>query len=216
MKNQSILRRVALGLQRSEQGLLGAKDLDRAGGVLGQVRQAACMGDQPGANDLSDQSCQVGRHQIHLGLEVVMKGLPHIRQLNDFASKVLNVLHVHLNNVLAHGHLQSFQDLICNLFGATGLHQRLLFACVAISDANDLGNLCISNVVSDNLRELWEMPRVPFPNPHGKGVDVLVQVVQQSDGVHNGLVLSVGIQLHAMPAEGMAQAQTGLVQVGFT
>jgi hypothetical protein len=28
----------------------------------------ACMGDQPGANDLADQSGQVGGHQIHLGL----------------------------------------------------------------------------------------------------------------------------------------------------
>lgn len=38
--------------------------------------------------------------------------------------------------------------------------------------ANDLGNLCISDVVSDNFRELWEMPRVPFLGPwrcHGIG-----------------------------------------------
>ena len=29
----------------------------------------ACVGDQPGADDLADQRGQVGSHQIHLGLE---------------------------------------------------------------------------------------------------------------------------------------------------
>mmetsp|Transcript_71989 Transcript_71989/g.158972 ORF Transcript_71989/g.158972 Transcript_71989/m.158972 type:complete len:327 (+) Transcript_71989:757-1737(+) len=174
------------------------------------------MGDQPGANDLADQSGQVGGHQIHLGLEVVMKGLSHICQFDDFTGEVLNVFHVHLDDILAHRHLQGFQNLIGHLFGATGLGQGLLVACIAISDTNNLGNLGIGDVVCDDPRELWKVPGVPLTNTHGEGVDVLVQVVQQGNGVHNGFVLTIGIQLHPMPAESVAKAKTCLIQVVLT
>ena len=43
--------------------------------------------------------------------------------------------------------------------------------------------LCVGDVVGHDLGHLGEVPAIPLPHPHGVRVQLLVQVVQQADGL---------------------------------
>lgn len=58
-KRSKLLFKVAR-LRAPEERLLGAEDLHRAGGLLGQVDQAARVRDQARAHQLADQHLQSG------------------------------------------------------------------------------------------------------------------------------------------------------------
>mmetsp|Transcript_87519 Transcript_87519/g.272233 ORF Transcript_87519/g.272233 Transcript_87519/m.272233 type:complete len:644 (+) Transcript_87519:79-2010(+) len=217
VEDEAVLGRVALGLEGAEERLLRAQDLHRGGRVLGEVREAARVRDEPGAYDLPNERGEVRRHEVHLGLEVLVQGLPHGRQLDDLAGEVVDVLHVHLDDVLAHGHLHGLQDLRRDLLRATGLLQlRGALLLEAVAHADDPGDLRVRDVVRDDLRQLREVPCVPLADAHGEGVDVLVEVVEQRDGVDDGLVLAVRVQLHAVAAESMPKAKPCLGEIQLT
>ena len=54
------------------------------------------------------------------------------------------------------------------------------------------------------------MVRVPLPHPHREGVDVLVQLVEQSDALDDHVVRSVDVELDLAPGVGVTQTQLGL------
>jgi hypothetical protein len=72
-----------LGLERAEQGLLGTQNLDGATGGLGQVHERAGVGDEPGANELTDKSGQVGCQCLHAVAQIVSKVLSVLREVHD-------------------------------------------------------------------------------------------------------------------------------------
>ncbi len=76
---------LVLGLQSSEQGLLGPKDLHCAGGCFRQVDQGACMRDKACAHELPDQHCQVGRDGHHPALQILVQLTPVLRQRNHLS-----------------------------------------------------------------------------------------------------------------------------------
>lgn len=47
----------------------------------------------------------------------------------------------------------------------------------------------------------------PSPNTHGEGVDVLVQLVQEADGLDDHIVHAVHVELHLGPGVAVAEAQ---------
>lgn len=63
-----------------EECFLCSKDLHSAGRVLGQVEQAACMGDEAGPHQLTHQHCQVGGNGLHPALQVVKQLAPVLCQ----------------------------------------------------------------------------------------------------------------------------------------
>ena len=73
----------------------------------------------------------------------------------------------------------------------------------------------ISVVVGNYLGQLWEMPRKPFLDPHREGVQVLVQLVKDSNALDDMFVLSINIQADSVSGEGMAQTQICLQKIGF-
>ena len=51
------------------------------------------------------------------------------------------------------------------------------------SEAAHFDNLSVSHVVGDDLGHLWEVPSVPFLDSHGVDVELLVEVVEQRNGL---------------------------------
>jgi len=70
-----------------EQRLLSSKDLDCTGRLLGQVDQAAGMGDEARPHELPHQHCQVGSHGRHAALEVVKQLAAVLTQLDDLQNQ---------------------------------------------------------------------------------------------------------------------------------
>lgn len=64
--DETVLGSVALGLQGTEKSLFGTEDLDGRGGVLGEVGQAAGLGNETSRNGVTDESSQVGCNNRHL------------------------------------------------------------------------------------------------------------------------------------------------------
>lgn len=60
------------------------------------------------------------------------------------------------------------------------------------------------------LDELWEVVRVPLPDAHGEAVDVLVQLVQQTDALDDHVVDAVHVELDPGPRVVVPQAELGL------
>ena len=70
VEDETVLGGVALGLERAEQSLFGAEDLDRGRRVLGQVGERARVRDEAGANDVADESREVGSNLMRdLGVD---------------------------------------------------------------------------------------------------------------------------------------------------
>mmetsp|Transcript_38696 Transcript_38696/g.120385 ORF Transcript_38696/g.120385 Transcript_38696/m.120385 type:complete len:450 (-) Transcript_38696:449-1798(-) len=215
VEDEAVLGGVALRLQRAEERLLGPEDLHCRGRVLCEVREASGVRDEPGADDLADQGAEVGGDQVHLRLQVLVQALAHARELDDLVCKVVDVLHVHLHDVLTHGHPQRLQNVVRHLLCAAGLHE-LLLALVGgegAPHADHAGDLCVGDVVCHDLRQLRKVPGVPLADAHREGIDVLVQVVEQGDRVDDRLVLAVGVELHPAAAEAVAQTKPCLVEV---
>ena len=55
-------------------------------------------------------------------------------------------------------------------------------------------------VVRDHLDQLGEVPGIPLAHAHHKGVDVLVQRVQQGDSLDDHVVHPVHVKLHLRSA----------------
>ena len=55
------------------------------------------------------------------------------------------------------------------------------------------------------------MPRVPLFDSHGEGVDIFVEKFEQTDGLNDGLILSVDVERDLVSREGVSQTQSGLL-----
>ena len=53
------------------------------------------------------------------------------------------------------------------------------------------------------------MVRVPLTHPHSKRVDILVQLIQESNALDDHVVRSVDIELDLAPGVGMAKTKLG-------
>jgi len=73
VEDQTILWGLTFGLQSSEQSLLGTKKLDGGGWVLAQVGKATSVGDQLGADGVSDEGGKIWCNSVHSLLEVLGK-----------------------------------------------------------------------------------------------------------------------------------------------
>ena len=59
------------------------------------------------------------------------------------------------------------------------------------------------------------MPREPLLKSHAEGVDVLVHLLNQSDSLYDGLVLSVNICGTLLSRVGMGETKLSLLRVIF-
>lgn len=63
----------------------------------------------------------------------------------------------------------------------------------------------VNLVVVDNLGHLWEVPGEPLLQAHAEGVDVLVHLLNEGNGLSNWFVSSVDILRDLGAGEGMTE-----------
>lgn len=218
MVQQTILGSVALGLQGAEERLLGAKDLNRRGRVLGQVGQAAGMRDQPSTDDFAYQGSQVGSDDAHLGHQVVVKRLAVLGELDDSRGEGSDILHVSFGDLLTHAVLGGINDVLGNaliiLDKGSQIMQALLRQRLLVLD--EKGHLSITLIVGDNLDQLGEVPRVPLAHTHRESVDGLVELVQNGNSLDDVVVVTLHRELDLGTRVSVTKTQLGSAHITLT
>ena len=102
---------------------------------------------------------------------------------------IQDVLDVHLRHVHAHRCPSRTQNCLCGLLLHDDLFQPLQFIFAELALVLDVRDAAsVDEHVGHDLQELGEVPRVPLAHPHGKGVDVLIQLIQQADGLDDHII----------------------------
>ena len=200
-------------LQGAEERLLGSQDLDGGSRVFGKSSERARVGDELGSDGFTDETGEVGGYDFHAALEVALDLGSELEHAQSLLAEVLQALDVEVADLLAHrvvggfdhafGHLTVPDDLL-NLLGSDGSGGSV---------SNKVDESHEELVVADNPVELGEMPGVPLLDPHGEGVDVLIEQFQQSDGLDDGLVLPVDVELDLVAGEGVGETEPGLLEL---
>lgn len=201
---------VVLRSDRLEQGLLGTQNLDGGGWALRQVDQAASMADQSRAHKLSDHAGEVGSQSLHPVLEILLEGSPVIGQLNNLVTQRPNELLIDLADFSTHGDLGGSLGVLLDVLGEDPTQIGVGCFC---PDSDSLDSLGVDEVVSDDLGEFGEVPAVPLPQPHHVVVDLLIQVVQQRDGLDDHRVHLLRRELEFVPGESVGHTQRHHLQV---
>lgn len=215
MVDDTELGGVALGLESSEEGLLGTENLDSRGGVLCEVGQGTSLGDKTSTDSLANESSQVGSDNAHLGDEVVANRLAVLVERNDALGESHNVLHVSVRDVLTHGDLCGVDDAAGNSLvivdnGGNVVDVVLGESLLVLDQKSELGVFC---VVGDNLDQLGEVPAVPFTDTHREEVDGLVEVVDGSNSLDNVVVVLLDAELDLGTRVGVTKTKLGTVDI---
>lgn len=105
MVDEPILGSVVLRLERAEECLLRAEDLDGARGVLREVEQAARVADEARADELADERGEVRRDRVH-AVAQVLRELRAVRGDRDhLVAERVDVRNVRVGDLGAHGDL---------------------------------------------------------------------------------------------------------------
>lgn len=83
MINQAVFRSVVLGLQSSEESLLGSENLNGGTGALCKVHERSGMGDKPSAYQFSDKRSKIGCKSLHASGKIVRETSTMLRQIHD-------------------------------------------------------------------------------------------------------------------------------------
>jgi len=206
---------VALGLEGSEEGLLGTENLDSRGGVLCEVGQGTGLGDETGTDGLADESSQVGSDNAHLGDEVVADRLAVLVEGDNALSERHDVLHVSVGDILTHGNLCGVDDAAGNglvVVNNSGKVVQVILgkSLLVLNQKSELGVL---GVVGDDLDQLGEVPAVPFTDTHGEQVGGLVEVVDGSNSLDDVVVVLLDAELHLGTRVGVTKTKLGTVDI---
>ena len=217
MVDETVLGRVALGLEGAEEGLLGTEDLNGRGRVLGQVGERTGVRDQAGSDRVADQGGQVGRDDAHLFREVTLQALAVVVQVNDAGGKVFDVEVVDFGNVGSHRGARGVEDVAREgLVVVEQLGEGLedLVGELRLV-AEEVAHFRVLVVVGHDADEFGEVPAVPLADAHRKRVDVLVELVEQRDGLDDHVVGPVHVELDLGARVGVAETELGPLRVAF-
>lgn len=123
MVDETVLGGIVLGLERTEEGLLRAEDLNSRSRVLGQVHQATSMGDESGTDQLADQSGEVGGDGLHPTPEVLGQLGAVLGDGDDLVAERVDVSHVGVGDLGTHGQLGGGLDGGFELLGEDQLER---------------------------------------------------------------------------------------------
>ena len=179
------------------------------------------MGDQPRSDRLSEEGGKVGSDEVHLLDEVGLESLPVVGEVNDSVGEVGDVDEIDRSDVGSHGSSSSIEDVLSpDLVVVQNLLHVLevrLGKPALVSD--ELGHPGVLVVVGNESDELGEVPSVPgmskiglsasevakertktssnspLSHSHGEGVDVLVELIRESDSLDDHVVGSVDVEL---------------------
>ena len=217
MVDKTIFWSVSLGLKGSEKGLLGTKNLNSGGWVLGEVGEGSSMGDEASRNDLTDELGQVRRDDGHLVGEVLEEGTAVLGELDDAVGEGGNVLHVLYSQILSHGNLGGINDGLCDILiivdECSNVVELLIGKILLIS--NGKGELGVGVVVGNDLDEFWEVPRVPLTDTHGEGVDGLVESIEGSNGLDDVVVVLLHRELYLGTGVCVSKTELGALDISI-
>jgi hypothetical protein len=169
--------------------------------------------DEFGGNGLADEAGEVGRHHFHPALQVSLDLCPELEHPQGLEAQLLQALDVKLADFLPHRVVGSLHYALSQLTVPNDGLDVLQGGGGGgpVADKGDQADKDV--VVGDDPGEFGEVPGVPLLDPHGEGVDVLVEQFEQTDGLDDGLVLPVHVQRDLVPGEGVRQAQPRLLQL---
>lgn len=215
--NQTVLGRGALGLEGAEEGLFGTEDLQRRGGVLGQVGEGAGVGDEAGGDGGAENDLQVGRDDAHLLIEGLGERLAVVGHLAHGLGELLDHDEIGLGDVQTHGHLGRIDNVLGLVAIVVGHSGNLVQAVVSqrLLVTNDKHQLGVGSVVANNAHQLGKVPAVPLAHAHAALVNTLVKSVEGSNGLDNVVVVLVDAELDLGARVGVAHTQLCAAQVAF-
>lgn len=92
MEDQSILGCVMFSLQGTKESLFSSQDLNRRRGCLGKVNETTTMSNQPGTDELAEDSGKVRGDGGHTVAKVLKEFGPVLHERDDLRGKRLNVM----------------------------------------------------------------------------------------------------------------------------
>ena len=94
-----------------------------------------------------------------------------------------------------------------------GSELRQLCLCEVFLRANEFRDACVLVVVGDNFDELGEVVSIPFAYPHREQVDILVELIKESNCLDDHVVNPVDVELQLGARIGVTQAKLSFRQV---
>ena len=200
-----------LGLERTEQRLLGTEDLDGGTGALGQVHEGTSVSDETGTDKLTNERSQIGCESLHTRRQVCAEVLTVLGKVNDLLSKSAGSLQILLRDLGTHGNLSSGLDGSLNLLGQDARQIGVLGVCAEAHLEDDLG---VGKVVVQDLGKLGEVPSVPLLHAHGICVELLVEDIETGNGLDDHGVDLLGGELELVTGERVGKTKAGRVHLG--
>jgi hypothetical protein len=173
------------------------------------------MGDQLGAKDFTNKSLQVGSNCVHAVSQVIGKRLSEFDQFDDSLSPLFNLDSVRVFHVHTHGDLGSVDDLLGFLFvdhDSGDVVLDFVADCVALS-VEEVDEAGVDLVVIDDFGHLGEVPGVPLLQPHAEGVDVFIHLLDEGDGLRDGLVTAGDVLSNLAAGELMTETELGAFDI---
>ena len=215
---KTVFGSVPLSFQCSEEGLLGTKNLNGRGGVLGKVGQATSVRDKTSTDNFSNQCRKVRSNDTHLRDQVGVERFAVLGKADDSLGKSDHVLHVGFGDFLTHTVLGSINDALSDtliiLHKGSDVMQVLVGEVLLVLDVQS--KLGVARIVGHDLDEFREMPRVPFSDTHRECVDSLVKLIKDSNGLDDVVVITLHGELDLGTRIGVTKTKLGSGHVSLT
>ena len=168
------------------------------------------MADQPGAHELADERRQVRRDRRHAVAQIRVQLRTVLADGNHLVTQAPDVLHVRVAHLGTHrdlgGGLERLLELLREDLGEV---RRIRVG----PEAHGADHAGVGNVVRDDLAHLGEVPAVPLLHTHRIDVQLLVEVVEQGNRLHDHDVHLLGAELELVPAEAVRKTKAHRAQV---
>ena len=147
------------------------------------------------ANNFTNKGLKVRSDSRHTLLEELGESFAEGNELCDALSPFFDLQSIVIIDVHTHRNLHGVNDLLGLLFvKSDGLNFIfLIFSQIVASSVAQVHYASINSIVIDNFGQLGEVPSEPLLQSHGEGVDVLVHLLNQGNGLRDWLVSSVHI-----------------------
>jgi hypothetical protein len=118
---------------------------------------------------------------------------------------------------LTHGGLCCINDTSSNSLIIVYLSSKIVEFVIGQSPliSNKKSDFGVLVVLGNNPDEFGEVPGVPFANAHGEGVDGFVELIEDSDGLNDMIVILLDGELDLCSGIGVAETQLGRACVAF-
>jgi len=174
------------------------------------------VGNQFRSDSSSNKGVKVRSNSVHSVLKVNLEFFSEGDEFSDTLSPLFDLDNISLRHVLSHRGLGSLDNLGSLLFiednSSDFSVDFVLNIFLTLNEVDELGE---DDVIVDDFSEFREGPREPLLQSHAESVDILVQLLNKSDGLGDRLVLSVNVKGALLTRELMTETQLSFSKVFF-